>query len=275
MKLHYYRPDESTSNFGDELNKYIWEHYFPNFFDDNPEFVFFGIGTIVKEAQKYYSDSKEVIIFGSGVRSDKIKVLDNVNIIFTRGPLSAKVLNVPEKFITDPAILTPKIFPVVNVVKKWNYSFIPHFSSINSKYMKVFRDLGIHVIDPRDDVKSIINDINASNVVLTEAMHGAIVADAYRIPWIPIKSYDSFNYFKWNDWAQSHDIEININKIPRFFAKDNWLKYSLKKGLLKYRIKKIKLLKPYLSQNEVHETNMNRIEVEVEKFKTKQTEEAY
>lgn len=268
MKLHYYRPDENTSNFGDELNKYIWEAYLPDFFDDNEDHVFFGIGTVVKEAKKFYSKSQKVFILGSGVRSEGIKVLNNVEILFVRGPLSAKALHVPEKFITDPAILTPKIFPSKKVSKKWAFSFMPHFSSINDKYMQVFKANGVHIIDPRDDVKQIIEAINASEILLTEAMHGAIVADAYRVPWIPIKSYESFNHFKWNDWSQSHHLNIKINKIPRFFNSDNKLKFLVKHLIFKYQLNNIKRLQPYLSDKQIHDNHIKSIEKAIDMFRT-------
>jgi succinoglycan biosynthesis protein ExoV len=145
---------------------------------------------------------------------------------------------------------------------------MPHFSSINNKYLEVFKAAGIHVIDPRDDVKYIIDEINASEILLTEAMHGAIVADAYRVPWIPIKSYDSFNHFKWDDWSKSHKLDIEIHEIPRFFESDNSIKFLLKNIIFKNRLKKIKRLEPYLSNKAIHENHIKSIEEAIKLFRT-------
>lgn len=269
MKLHYYKPDNNTSNFGDELNVFIWKKYFSDLFDNSSSKVFFGIGTIIKEAEKYYSEVEEVLVFGSGVRSDKIKILDNVKIIFVRGPLSAKVLEVPKKYITDPAILTPNVFKVSDCdkKKKWKFSYMPHFSSSNDNYKNVFNSIGVNYIDPTDDVEKIIKEINQTKILLTEAMHGAIVADAYRVHWIPIKSYESFNYFKWNDWALSNKLNIYINVIPRFYSNDRGIKFLIKKFLFILKMSKIKKRKPYLSSNEVFNENLRKIQKAIVGFK--------
>lgn len=78
-------------------------------------------------------------------------------------------------------------------------------------------------------------------------MHGAIVADTYRIPWIPIKLYPYINEFKWNDWA----LSLNIEKINFFLFKslhnidffeqliNNKIKYILPSKITNYISKSI------------------------------------
>jgi succinoglycan biosynthesis protein ExoV len=41
-------------------------------------------------------------------------------------------------------------------------------------------------------------------------MHAAIIADAFRVPWIPLALSPDFSYFKWNDWAKSLEVDIKI-----------------------------------------------------------------
>ncbi len=268
MKLHYYKPDDSTSNFGDELNAHIWSFYFPNLFDENEKEVFFGIGTIIKEASKFYKEADKVLIFGSGARSNNVKILSNVEIEFVRGPLTAECLGVPNKFITDPAILTPEVFKrdTSKIKKKWKFSYMPHFSAANDVYKKVFNSVGIHYIDPREDLDKIIDEINETETILTEAMHGAIVADAYRVNWLPIKTYESFNYFKWKDWALSNQLDINIFELPRFYKNDSKIKFLLKKVLFTYKVKKIKKLPPYLSSDKVFKDNLIKMKGKIKEF---------
>ena len=70
------------------------------------------------------------------------------------------------------------------------------------------------MIDPRRPVEEVISDIKASKVLLAEAMHGAIVADALRVPWIPIRAHRRHHDFKWHDWCASMSIRYDPHKLP-------------------------------------------------------------
>jgi succinoglycan biosynthesis protein ExoV len=50
--------------------------------------------------------------------------------------------------------------------------------------------------------------------VVTEAMHGAIVADTLRIPWIPVVCSPEIATFKWRDWTASLDLPYRPIAIP-------------------------------------------------------------
>ncbi|KAM3094967.1 hypothetical protein ACKFKG_14745 [Phormidesmis sp. 146-35] len=82
---------------------------------------------------------------------------------------------------------------------------------------QIFFPYGIAYIDPSWEVDRCIRMINFSECVLAEAMHGAIVADALRVPWIPIKSDGSINDFKWQDWLSTLNLQHNPSKISRLY----------------------------------------------------------
>ena len=45
-------------------------------------------------------------------------------------------------------------------------------------------------------------------------MHGAIVADALRVPWIPARLYGHFMEFKWRDWTESIEVPLELASMP-------------------------------------------------------------
>ncbi|MEQ1766179.1 MAG: polysaccharide pyruvyl transferase family protein, partial [Methylotenera sp.] len=69
----------------------------------------------------------------------------------------------------------------------------------------------INYIDPCAPVETVLDNILSSELVITEAMHGAIVSDALRVPWIPIQPLNSIHAMKWFDWASALDIDL----LPR------------------------------------------------------------
>jgi hypothetical protein len=85
--------------------------------------------------------------------------------------------------------------------------FIPHWTTIRDDDTLVARlaDIGIEVVDPRWPVTSVIGAIAGATNVLTEALHGAVVADALRIPWVPVYAQHG-HLFKWLDWAASMEL---------------------------------------------------------------------
>ena len=124
---------------------------------------------------------------------------------FVRGPYTAGAMGgVP--FITDPGILMGRF--VTKVVPVYPVSFMPRWNSMGSELTTNVEAAGFHLIDPRLDVDTVTRDICCTGLLLTEALHGAIVADAIRVPWISIRAQDHSD-FKWYDWCASMDMVWN------------------------------------------------------------------
>jgi succinoglycan biosynthesis protein ExoV len=69
------------------------------------------------------------------------------------------------------------------------------------------------MIDPRGDPLGIVAAIAGCHVLITEAMHGAIVADALGVPWVAIEPLAPIHRPKWQDWADTLDLTIRFQHL--------------------------------------------------------------
>ncbi len=208
MKLYYYQDPEGKINFGDDLNPWIWGKLCPELFDNNDNEILVGIGTLLnnnipKEPKK--------IVFSTGVGYGDTKAPPEIDSTWkfycVRGPLSAKALNLPkEKSVIDGAYLLKNIIKDIPE-KKFKFSYMPHFHYANESYKNMCAKLGIHYIDPSQNIEKTLDEILSTEILFSEAMHGAIVADCFNIPWVPIRTNNKILSFKWEDWCQSIEIK--------------------------------------------------------------------
>jgi succinoglycan biosynthesis protein ExoV len=73
--------------------------------------------------------------------------------------------------------------------------------------------MGFAYIDPRWSTEQVLAALSETEILLTEAMHGAIVADALRVSWIPIRTTSKILAFKWQDWCQSVGLEYTPHRV--------------------------------------------------------------
>lgn len=230
MKVIYYQ--DPQGNFGDELNRWLWPKIFGDVIsgfghhgketrDENnaEDLLFYGIGTILNDG---IPQAPEKIIFGSGFGyGDKPQNLKGFNVFFVRGKKTAEALGIsPDKALTDPAILLRKYFPIIpESEKRHDVSFMPHHSSPDHAFWKkACGNLKVHYIDPHGfDVEKVIKEISTSKLVIAEAMHGAIVADTFRVPWIAVSSFAETNDFKWQDWCGTLDLSYTPFQFKRIY----------------------------------------------------------
>lgn len=226
MKLYFYK--DAVGNFGDDLNPWLWPQLFPKPIEqcfDN-ETLLVGIGSLLNHKIPPHPQKK--LIFGSGFSYGSLpQVTDLWQFICVRGPLTAKALGLPETTaITDGAFLLPKVInPQQNSLHK--ASFMPHH--LTAKYdnwRNVCAALDICYIEPADPIEKTIASIVNSSVVITESLHGAIVADAYRIPWIPVRTRPRIVEFKWQDWCLSLDINHEFEWLPPAWGEDIDLRWK-------------------------------------------------
>ena len=237
MKLTFYKGD--TPNFGDDLNNIMWDALIaPDFFDDNDDELFLGIGSILWNSLPKIP-KKIVMGSGYGGYTDKPNLHDGSwDVAFVRGPRTAKALSLdPKLAITDAAILT-RFMNLPAQAKKFKVSFMPHWQSIpRGNWQRVCERAGINYIDPTDpNVLATLQAIQQTELLITEAMHGAILADTLRVPWLALEPIFPLHRNKWFDWSESMLIDLHFNSMPSSSIKDFWSHKTGNQGMGKRSI---------------------------------------
>ncbi len=159
-------------------------------------------------------------VLGSGVGYGDLPLLDDKWVFHAiRGFESARVLGLPKELvITDAAVLVRTVnYPVAEARDK-RFGFIPHcLSSRYFDWSMACESSGLHYISAEWDVERVLREISRCEVVLCEAMHGAIVADALRVPWVPVACYDFISEFKWRDWLSTVDLSYQPSIVTSLY----------------------------------------------------------
>lgn len=214
MKLTYFR--NTPANFGDEINAFMWQELLPpDFLDENGSELFLGIGSILWDHLPR-APMKHVMGSGFGGYTAPPDAHDGSwNVVWVRGPITAERMKLdPDLAICDSAILL-RATTLPQPVARSGTIFIPHFeSAARGSWEKACALAGIDYVDPRGDCRETLSQILGAKLVITEAMHGAIVADALRVPWIAIMPFFPQHRAKWEDWARSLGIRLVPAKLP-------------------------------------------------------------
>lgn len=234
MELIYYKADKG--NLGDDLNIWLWPKFFRNN-DTEDNISFFGIGSILFNDFPLLNKIKDKrkIVFGTGVRfsNSTMKFDDTWDIKFLRGPISSLITNNKYKYITDSAYairLTDDYKKYINTPKKYEVSLLPYFKSLRYiDWEKICEKMNFNYISPECDrgIEFTLSEIAASKFLITEAMHGAILADALRVPWHRFifstieTEGQAVSEFKWLDWTSSIDLQSMNNTFIKFYRKSS------------------------------------------------------
>lgn len=235
MKLYYF--EDPNGNFGDDLNPWLWSRLLPGVLDDSDREIFVGIGTLLNHRLPAQPVKH---VFGSGLGYGDAPSQDGKFVFHAvRGYGTAKALNLPpEKVITDAAVLVRATEFPQSPIKRFRTGFMLTGHSIsNHDWETTCAELGFHFISCHWDVDRVLFEMSQCEILLTEAMHGAIVADALRIPWLPVNCYGYVLDFKWMDWLSTMSIDYSPTRISPLYSANTTsgvsqnLKNSVKRGL--------------------------------------------
>lgn len=229
------------NNWGDDLNKVFFEYVtnqkfifvpYNRFLSNNKDIHYSLIGSIIGF---YNLDS--TIIYGSGIIRPSVNIVGKpLNIISVRGPKTRSVLlnkgiECPERY-GDPALLLPVFYKPT--IKKLNQiCIIPHMGTdlykVNKwvdKNRQYFEGVSIIDMHSYSDWREVINQISKSTYVISESLHGLIVAETYGIPsvWVEFVEHKEHWSFKFEDFYCSigkyHEASIKLyldNDINNIF----------------------------------------------------------
>lgn len=215
------------NNWGDDLNKYMFEYVTGMKVVNLPiNRLFFKVNksySLIGSILSFYSiDNK--IIYGTGLMNPKDNIIGTPErIICVRGPKTRETLLnkgyiCPEKY-GDPALLLP-LFYAPSSKRQGRGSVIVNMGTNpndNDVIKQLCESMNLNLISLTTYNKwgDIIDEIVSSTFVISESLHGLIVAETYGVPnvWVEFKDHPEYWNFKFEDYYESIGKSEEILKL--------------------------------------------------------------
>jgi len=184
-KVYYWRnkrgwfipPEETAGNFGDMLTPKILDYFNIEYeYIYNTDYNMLVVGSIAKLAKP------DTIVLGSGFMKFDDYVEPKADYRFVRGPISRnKILEnniAVADFYGDPGFLLPLF--VDESKKLYDIGFIPHWTQYD--FFKK-QNPKLHIINVwQEDCLEVVKQITECRHIISNSLHGLVVASAYSIP---------------------------------------------------------------------------------------------
>ena len=203
MKVFFYKAP--GGNVGDDLNTELWQRLIPEVNELATADWLIGIGTILDGRINPLTGRK--IVMGSGVRPNGTgRLHGDIRIAAVRGLLSAERLGLDSSTAAcDPGFLVAQLWPALSTPRD-RVGLIPHvYSEQLSSISTAGAEAGFEVISPTLAIEPFLERLRRCERVFCESLHGAIFADALRIPWARVRLTSHYfegagvSDFKWQD----------------------------------------------------------------------------
>ncbi|RWO92563.1 polysaccharide pyruvyl transferase family protein [Mesorhizobium sp.] len=222
-------------NYGDNLMAAL----LPALFNLQPEFVgqdraeLISTGSVIDSYHRRHPKGVKLIkrrpwrtlhVWGSGFMSSTGRPDWPQTLAFhaVRGPLSAEKLGQPGLATGDPALLLPRIWPKPATTGR-AVAIVPHFTANRHFRAKYASSLPRHwkIVDLLDDPQKITRAIAESDMVISNSLHGLIVADAYGIPSVRIEGDSRIkgDGFKYRDYEAFRGASWDVLKFEDVLAR--------------------------------------------------------
>jgi len=220
VNLRHWTYSNTQQNYGDALSPYIVCRLLSKqhslVCNKKGDVNLFAIGSWLH----YCTDGAHV--WGTGLRTNPPQEQDachdykDLNVHAVRGPLTrdfllSRGIECPEVY-GDPALLLPRYFQREPIEELKNtIAVVSHCSQIGQQFE------GYPVISPLDDVEQVTHKILSCRAIISSSLHGLIVADAYGVPNVWLRSELAEGYLKFLDYfaSQGRPAEC-INALQEF-----------------------------------------------------------
>jgi succinoglycan biosynthesis protein ExoV len=113
---------------------------------------------------------------------------------------------------------------------------MPHHASEDlADWRGISRRAGMNYVSPREPVEKTALAIGSSRLLVTEALHGAVAADSFGVPWIAVRLGSRVLDFKWEDWCRSLSVPYRPLELPLVLQatlkRSRLLRHALKRGV--------------------------------------------
>lgn len=229
MKVFYHRAP--SGNVGDDLNAVLWQRLVPDLQQLATAEWLIGVGTILDRRIDALPGRK--IVMGSGLRpdtADHYRFTGEVRFAAVRGVLTAQRLGLGNAVtLGDPGFLVAQCWQPRKVIFN-RIGFIPHiYSEQWSSMAAAAADAGLHVISPTLPLDDFLEQLHGCARVYCESLHGAIFADALRVPWARVRicshlyEGEGVAEFKWRDAFSVFDLPVTaVNRAAILPMKRSW-----------------------------------------------------
>jgi hypothetical protein len=151
-----------------------------------------------------------------------------VQVAAVRGPRTIRQLKLdPVTAVGDPGLLLPVFFSIHKSASFYNVAYLPHIANRDhweQKRGEVGADRYIDIMCTRSAFRSKLREIVSARLVLTNSMHGAIISQAYGVPWaLCLATGDVLNYpEKWADFFESLGLPDEIKPVKNRAEGQKW-----------------------------------------------------
>ena len=232
----WWRHNQSHGNLGDALNLVVLSAFgltpvrsrgpaSPGSTDEgsrtaDPGPTLLAIGSMVDD--RVIADRHaRCVVWGSGWRGDPISDATRqlLDVRAVRGPHTAAALGLDLSVpMGDPALLLPLLIDVADHRSARRGILVPHISHVSGapevgcdQTVTVgVRQAGLTGGFTTRDIVRRVRTIATAGFVLTGALHAAIIAQAYGVPWAAWLGPDVDCPAKWDDWAAYLGVDLQF-----------------------------------------------------------------
>jgi len=162
------------------------------------------------------SDNYRGIIAGAGKLHEHTKrTFPDARLLGFRGPLTARGFR-GNFVLADPGLLADELVELPE--KQYDLGLVPHWTDHDLEHNETFLRYDPLIIRVGDDPLDVIRQIGSCKKIVSSALHGIILADAFGIPRrieiaprMLTHAHQEGGIFKWRDYSASLGMAFEVS----------------------------------------------------------------